>query len=420
MNEIDDRLGALTRALEDRFPDSGVPPLRLPARDELAGRPRRRRQVRGWLAPLAAAAAVIAVVAGSLVITHGMGTSAHVPGSAAASSWTIQPTPSPKGNYLAAVSCYAGDTCLAAGGTGPGPASVHGLIEQRQDGIWKKLDLSLDRDVPEAVSCTSAPSCLVVGMFYSVANGAKEWAMQWSGGHWTAVQPTSVPPETSILTGASCLSDTDCVAVGWVATTQVVAALAQRWDGSHWTTLAPPRPAGAVQVHLYGVSCPTTTDCTTVGWYSGKDQKEHPIAARWNGEHWVIQKPPVPGSAAGGLSAVSCVSASDCTAVGYDTVGGKTGPLADSWNGHAWTEQAVGPAGATLTGISCVSASSCTAVGYSRRAALADYWNGSNWTVQPTAPPAANKSLSSVSCASSGTCTAVGLYANGNALAEHE
>jgi hypothetical protein len=319
------------------------------------------------------------------------------------------------------VSCYAGDTCLAAGGTGPGPASVHGLIEQRQDGTWKKLDLPLDRDVPEAASCTSAPSCLVVGMFYSVANGAKEWAMQWSGGHWTAVQPTSVPPETSILTGASCLSATDCVAVGWVATTQAVVALTQRWDGSHWTTLAPPRPAGAVQVHLYGVSCPTTTDCTTVGWYSGKDQKQHPMAARWNGQHWVIQPMFVLSASAAELNAVSCASASDCTAVGDDTVHGKTVPLAESWNGHTWTEQAVGPAGVTLSGISCVSASSCTAVGDSSgRAALAEYWNGSDWTVQPTAPPAANKSLSSVSCVSAGTCTAVGLYTNGNALAEHE
>jgi hypothetical protein len=360
-------------------------------------------------------------VAGSLVITHGMGTSAHVPGSAAASSWTIQPTPSPKGNFLTGVSCYAADACLAAGGTGTAASTPRGLIEQRQDGSWKKLDLSLKRDVPEDVSCTSAPSCLVVGMYFG-ADGSgivKEWATQWSGGRWTVVQPPSIAHQTSILTGASCLSATDCVAVGWVATTQVV-AVTQRWDGSHWTTLAPPRPAGAVQVHLYGVSCPTATDCTTVGWYSGKDQKQHPIAARWNGQHWVVQKPPVPGSAAGGLSAVSCVSASDCTAVGDDTVGGKTGPLAESWNGHAWTEQAVGPAGATLTGISCVSASSCTAVGYSGRAALADDWNGSHWTVQPTAPPAGNKSLSSVSCVSAGTCTAVGLYANGNALAEHE
>jgi hypothetical protein len=65
--------------------------------------------------------------------------------------------------------------------------------------------------------------------------------------------------------------------------------------------------------------------------------------------------------------------------VGDDTVGGKTGPLAESWN-------------------------------------------GSNWTVQPTAPPAGNKSLFSVSCVSAGTCTAVGAHANanGNALAEHK
>ena len=68
------------------------------------------------------------------------------------------------------------------------------------------------------------------------------------------------------------------------------------------------------------------------------------------------------------LESVACVSPSSCTAVGY---GGSTVfdevPLADRWNGTAWT--AMSPSTATeepansLYAVSCVSASYCWALG---------------------------------------------------------
>jgi hypothetical protein len=90
MNEVEDRLRTLTRALEDTFPDNGVRPLELPPADA-PGQPRRRGRwqrdrVNGWLIPLAAAAAVIALVAGSLALTRDMGTAAHHPRRPAAAS----------------------------------------------------------------------------------------------------------------------------------------------------------------------------------------------------------------------------------------------------------------------------------------------------------------------------------------------
>ncbi|HEY1914198.1 MAG TPA: hypothetical protein VGH27_01365 [Streptosporangiaceae bacterium] len=370
-------------------------------------------------------AALTGLALAALAVT-GSATTTAVPVSASATSWTIQPTPSLKGQpgYLTDVACYSADGCLAVGGHNPNQNTDQGLIEQWQDGTWKKLAVAVNNATPEGVSCTSGPSCLLVGVRFA-GTSTLEWAMEWSGGRWTADQPPAAAGLTSILTGASCVSATDCLAVGWDASSTVT-ALVQQWDGHRWSDLPAPHVPGAVQTHLLDISCPTSKDCIAVGSYIYKGVgKQHPLAAQWNGERWAVQQPPVPSSASASLTAVSCASASSCTAVGQRSLGG-TRPLAEVWNGHAWTEQTVGPAGGGLTGISCVSAISCTAVGdvtnSSGGAALADRWNGSTWAVQPTATPARDKVLNGVSCVSAGTCTAVGINAeiDGGTLAEHE
>ena len=77
MNATEDRLRAAGRAVAVTVPPDSVPPLRLPApaapdadlRGLSRGRPGRRRP--GWLAPLAAAAAVVAAIALSVAVAHG-------------------------------------------------------------------------------------------------------------------------------------------------------------------------------------------------------------------------------------------------------------------------------------------------------------------------------------------------------------
>jgi hypothetical protein len=129
---------------------------------------------------------------------------------------------------------------------------------------------------------------------------------------------------------------------------------------------------------------------------------------------WAIQPT---SKTAGFLEDVSCVSATDCTAVGYSG----QWAIAQRWNGSEWVEQAVSkPADAastTLTGISCTSGSACTAVGYyvnasSKRVTLAERWDGSEWKVQSTENPSGSTvvQLADVSCASASECVAVGSY----------
>jgi hypothetical protein len=95
------------------------------------------------------------------------------------------------------------------------------------------------------------------------------------------------------------------------------------------------------------------------------------------------------------LYGVSCSTASACTAVGDQETGARvSAPLAERWNGTAWTVQSTAnPSGATssyLLGTSCVSATACTAVGYalnSTYTTLAEGWNGTSWTIRATPTP---------------------------------
>lgn len=165
---------------------------------------------------------------------------------------------------------------------------------------------------------------------------------------------------------------------------------------------------------------------------------------------WTIQ--PTPNMPPAG--AVSCRSASVCTAVG--NVGRAT--LAERWNGTSWSTQPTPNPSNTgffddwLSGVSCAAAKACTAVGGellgplqhgfipNSFATLAERWNGSKWSVQSSAAPSHTftaphnrvgfvvhqNSLDGVSCATRATCTAVGsrltitaLGSTGGPLVEH-
>jgi hypothetical protein len=94
VNTVEDRLRAATRAAADTVPDGSAPPLTLPGpgRRGIFSRPHARRRTR-WMAPIAAAAAVTAVVAG-LIVAIGA-TSASKPHPAPAGSPASSPTAQP-------------------------------------------------------------------------------------------------------------------------------------------------------------------------------------------------------------------------------------------------------------------------------------------------------------------------------------
>jgi hypothetical protein len=109
-------------------------------------------------------------------------------------------------------------------------------------------------------------------------------------------------------------------------------------------------------------------------------------------------------------------------------VGGQGTPLAETWNGSSWTGVAVPlPAnsnGGQLFGVSCLSSTDCTAIGYHNESTgpdvtLAEHWDGVSWTIDtsPNPPGAVSTGLTEVSCTAT-ACTAVGTYQNGLNLGE--
>jgi hypothetical protein len=272
-----------------------------------------------------------------------------------------------------------------------------------------------------AVSCTSASSCTAVGYYRAPDSGGFGYlaglAERWNGTAWAA-QPLPTSAEFSPLAGVSCTSATSCMAVGiFFKKTAPYKVLAERWNGTTWTAEAAPSPAGNEDVSMGGVSCTSATACTLVGSYENGDN-QYTLAERWNGTTWAIQTTPnAAGSAESWLTGVSCTSATACIAVGYAS-GTKAGsvevPLAERWNGTTWTILPTpNPAGPVneLDGVSCRSATACTAVGQRTSRTLAEQWNGKTWAIQGTPHPGVSSNeLSSVFCAAAVPCTAAGNY----------
>lgn len=232
------------------------------------------------------------------------------------------------------------------------------------------------------------------------------------------------------LKAVSCVSATACTAVGNVANRPLI----ESWNGTAWSVVAGPWRGPATEENfLLGVSCVTATACTAVGFYgderNGKDY--HALIESWNGTAWSVVPSPNPGSEGSLLTAVSCVSAAACTAVGDYTgtmvIGGKrvfaSRALIESWNGTTWSvARSPNPRsyGVNLYGVSCVSATACTAVGWYSNGSnipktLAESWNGTTWSIAPSrniGPASSSNYLYGVSCTSPTACFAVGWWDN--------
>jgi hypothetical protein len=266
------------------------------------------------------------------------------------------------------------------------------------------------------VSCLSATSCIAVGGYTNAAGTQLALVQTWNGTSWTQDTPG---PISASLASVSCSAATDCMAVGGFESA--------RWDGTSWTTQSTPMPTAQATGGLGAISCTSSTFCMAVG-----STPPSTLAEAWKGTSWTTQSTPnnglqgPEGNGGDWLSDVSCTGANACTAVGAFSAYHEGGVLAASWDGKTWTPQAVGPGGvmvfALLNGVSCLSTTDCTAVGTSWDA-LAETWDGTSWTVEnlPTPSGAAGLelgtnpvSLNSVSCTSATTCTAVGSYTTTN------
>src|SRR5215470_9085058 len=326
----------------------------------------------------------------------------------------------PVATGLSGVSCRGLSMCMAVGALGSPVTEIwdgrswHGLATPFPHPAFVRT-LAFD-----GVSCASRTRCMAIGS----ALLGDSFALSWNGLRWRNV---AVAPLAGPLTAISCPVPARCMAVGHTGVAgQDTSAAAEMWDGSTWSVLPMPAVPGAASAALSAVSCASASNCIAVGSdvSAAPGNPRLPLAEAWDGTSWQVLATPSLGSASGGLSAVSCASASNCIAVGQQSAGAgsASGPLAERWDGQHWTVlTAAVPAGAAtsgLAGVSCSSAAGCMAVGGYQRAAgggfgpdrvLTERWNGTVWRVHAAPDPFPDgNSLGSVSCPAADGCMAVG------------
>jgi hypothetical protein len=305
-----------------------------------------------------------------------------LPGRASAStaSWKIvpSPSPSPPGYTLTDVTCRGAGNCWAVGYNG----NVHGsqtLIEHNTGSGW---------------------------VIFPSPTPANNWA--------------------SILTGVTCVSVSDCWTVGYQALNYpaYTVTLIEHYDGTSWTIVSSPNP-GSLSNYLEAVKCVNASNCWAVGVSytpNGTSNGQQTMIEQYQGGIWVVAPGPLANAY---LTDVACLSLlGDCWAVGASSYNAPYGPcpptsttgcsLIEHNTGSGWavfpSPNVVGSA-LVLNGVTCVSASNCWAVGSRDNSTLAEHYDGSAWTIVPSPNFGANRhynSLADVSCASANDCWAVG------------
>ena len=86
------------------------------------------------------------------------------------------------------------------------------------------------------------------------------------------------------------------------------------------TAVVVPSPnAGTVDDELFSVSCVSLSECVAVG-YTHTGSGNETLTMVWDGSVWSVVSSPNVGTS-DGLESVSCVSVSECVAVGFTDTG---------------------------------------------------------------------------------------------------
>jgi hypothetical protein len=121
------------------------------------------------------------------------------------------------------------------------------------------------------------------------------------------------------LRSVSCVSVSECVAVGYTYTDSAYETLAMVWNGSVWSIVSSPNAGTSVDA-LMSVSCVSVSSCVAVG-YTDTGSAIETLVMVWDGSVWSVVSSPSPGTIDDEMFSVSCVSASECVAVGYTDIG---------------------------------------------------------------------------------------------------
>jgi hypothetical protein len=265
------------------------------------------------------------------------------------------------------------------------------------------------------VTCISASDCWAVGSYNGPA-APQTLTEHWDGSAWSIIpSPSTSPSQYNFLISVACASTSDCWAVGWYDAPPAATALLEHWNGSAWSIVSAPNGATSV---LLSVTCNSSSDCWAAGYFANSNTGGSRVALlnHWDGSNWSY----VPGGnfLDSLLESVTCTSTSDCWAVGYKYSNGTGQTYVEHWGGSSWSQVSSPNTSSTqynvLNAVTCTSASQCWAVGFydngSADQTLIERWNGTAWSIVSSPNGSSNDSLSAVTCTSAFQCWAVGEY----------
>jgi len=353
---------------------------------------------------------------------------------AAPLSWRVVPGAASSGDdglSLDSIACPSVHDCWAVGWGG---SATTGLIEHCTGESWNIVPADITPTPGPGgaflygVACAGSSDCWAVGsQFPSFAGQAL--IEQYAGSGWSAVPtPTPSGPVDSQLDSVTCVSPSDCWAVGVTrkygngVNEGLVQGLIEHYTGGGWSIVASPVPSPGTGNRLSGVTCVSSADCWAVGSTSSDANGDSQgLVEQYSGGGWaVVTSPPPSGGTGSGLSAVACVSTIDCWAVG-STDGGTQG-LVEQYAGGAWnivTSPTLSPSvRVALSGVACTGVGSCWSAGeyspvstetleYEFQALIEGYAGGS-WNVSAAPALSGYSSLAGATCVGASDCWAVG------------
>ncbi|MGH3118348.1 MAG: hypothetical protein ACRDQ2_14795 [Gaiellales bacterium] len=342
---------------------------------------------------------------------------------------------------MSELSCWAVGYYFASG-------RAQTLIEHWDGTSWAVVDSpntsSTHDNILSSVTCSSS-ECWAVGYSFNGGGAWRTLIVHWDGNSWAIVDsPNTSTTESNRLTDVTCNSDSECWAVGYYKPSTLWQTMIVRWNGTSWVIVSSPNADTTQNNVLAGLTCVSSSDCWAVGSYYtiGIPAKNQTLIEHWNGTSWaIVESPdtPIALNTLNFLSSVSCVSSSDCWAVGYYKPLNRWQTLIEHWDGDSWaiviSPNSLITEDNRLSSVSCVSSSDCWAVGDYFKSGigldggvgqtLIEHWDGTSWTVVKTPSSSTTQSnrLVGVSCVSASECWAAGYHRNeggvDQALIEH-
>jgi hypothetical protein len=263
-------------------------------------------------------------------------------------AWTARALPSLAGGrpFAIGVSCAAAGRCVVGMAANPMPKSGQAFIDVLAGAKWTVHALTPPKSSEfaafETVSCVSVTHCVIAGIIEDRLGETPLLAL-WNGKALSTMKADARFPAGFV--GLSCASAKSCVAVGTWFTGPADLGYYGIWNGTVWRgARVRPQPKAMAVSSPLAVSCAVPTQCLAVGYYRAPVKGDYPnraLAEFFNGKSWTRLSVPVPAGAADtNFSAVSCLSATRCVAVGTTDYGSPAATsltaLTAFWNGKSW------------------------------------------------------------------------------------